>query len=142
MADYGHAGRPSTYLAAESNSHPRAHLSSCLSPFSGNVNAKILMSGSLRRATSIKLRVISVKRHRDLQIAESCRVPVSLFFKQGADPQTNGSRQNRKDASGKTGAALWFWETDDDDRADLRHLIKIREQFYLIMIGAQDVGLE
>jgi hypothetical protein len=42
------------------SSHTSRPSSSCLSPFSGNANAKILMSGSLRRATSIKLRAISV----------------------------------------------------------------------------------
>jgi len=48
----------------------------------------------------------------------------------------NASRQYRQDASGETGATFGFWETDDDNRAKLRHLIEIREQFDLIMIGA------
>ena len=64
-------------------------------------------------------------------------------FQQSTDPRANASRQDRKDASGETGAVFWFWETDDDDdRADLRRLIEIRKQFDLIMIGAEDVGLE
>ena len=32
------------------------------------------------------------------------------------------------------------WETDDDDRAKLRRLIEIFEQFDLVMVGAEDVG--
>jgi hypothetical protein len=55
---------------------------------------------------------------------------------QTAESQANPSRQDGEDASGETGAAFGFWETDDDDRAKLRHLIEIREQFDLIMIGA------
>src|SRR5205085_2464655 len=37
----------------------------------------------------------------------------------------NASRQNRKDARGKTRAAFWLGETDDDDRAGLWHLIEV-----------------
>lgn len=99
MPDYGHAARPSTYLA---------------------------VAGSC---------------HRQTLTNEFVGCPF-FQFQQTADPPMNASRQNREDARGKTGAAFWFWETDDDDRADLRHLIEIREQFDLIMIGTEDVGFE
>jgi hypothetical protein len=113
MPDYGHVGRPSTYLAVAGSCG--AQLRSNCAP--------------------------SHSRDRDLQIDENCRVPLSLDFNK-AQTREKASRQDRKDASGKTGAAFWFWETDDDDRANLRHLIEIGEQFDLIMIGTQDIGLE
>ncbi len=50
--------------------------------------------------------------------------------------------QDRKHPSGKTGAALGFRKTDYDDGAGFWDLIKIGEQFDLVMVRAQDVRLE
>ena len=47
----------------------------------------------------------------------------SLRF--GRKAGVNASRQNRKYAGGKAGAAFWLGETDDDNRAGLWHLIKV-----------------
>jgi hypothetical protein len=62
------------------------HSSSCLHPFSGNVNAQILMSRSSRRATSIKLRAISFARPRPSSRRKLSDARFSRF-QQSADPE-------------------------------------------------------
>ena len=47
------------------------------------------------------------------------------FFRFRRKTGARVSRQNRKYAGGKAGAAFWFGKTDDDDRAGLWHLIKV-----------------
>ena len=142
MPDYGHAGRPSTYLAVAGNSHRHTSQpsSSCFRLFPSceckNPDVQLIAARDFDQ----------VARHpvRGTPIFKSTKVVGCRFsrFQQITDPRANASRQNGKNASGKTGAAFCFWETDDDDRAHLRHLIEIREQFDLIMVGAEDVGLE
>src|SRR5438128_6056935 len=61
-------------------------------------------------------------------------------FRQNEDERT--SRQDRKYPCRKTGAAFWFWETDDDERTRLWHLIEIGEQLDLIVVCAQDVRFQ
>ena len=51
-------------------------------------------------------------------------------------------RKNGKHARRKPGTPLWFRKCADDKRAGFWNLIEIREQFDLVVIGAQNVGLE
>lgn len=50
--------------------------------------------------------------------------------------------KNGKHARRKPGTPLWFRKCADDKRAGFWNLIEIREQFDLVVIGAQNVGLE
>jgi len=50
---------------------------------------------------------------------------LSIFCRLGRKAGVNASRQNRKYAGGKAGAAFWLGETDDDNRAGLWHLIEV-----------------
>ena len=57
----------------------------------------------------------------------AARPPLSPlhFCRLGRKAGVNASRQNRKYAGGKAGAAFWLGETDDDNRAGLWHLIEV-----------------
>src|SRR5213082_1888953 len=66
--------------------------------------------------------------HRLLwQFRLTARSPLSarrhFRFQQSAGG--NASRHNRKDARGKSGAAFWFGETDDNNRTGFWHLIEV-----------------
>src|SRR5262249_60551896 len=82
---------------------------------------------------------IYLSRHRTAPRPASLALHFCRFRRKTAG---NASRQNRKYAGRKAGASFWFGETDDDNRAGLWHLIKVSQQFDLIMIDTQNVGFQ
>src|SRR5437588_12816347 len=81
MPDYGHAGRPSTYLAVAGNSHRHTSRpsSSCFRLFPlcecKNPDVQLIAARDFDQFARHL-----VRGDPDLQIDESCRVPVSLDF--------------------------------------------------------------
>src|SRR5437588_7817013 len=126
MPDYGHAGRPSTYLAVAGNSHRHTSQpsSSCFRLFPlcecKNPDVQLIAARDfdqfarhLVRGTPI-FKSTKVVGCPFLSISTNHR-PASERFKAEWQKRERGNRSR-----------LLVLETDDDDRAHLRHLIDIR----------------